>query len=1824
MIVSVLVAGTVPLAMSASAEEDTELLHTVEIGVHLDMDTAIMDIIEDDDLDLFMHGVDGVVWMQGPPVWFEELDTWEVHGSYNNLLLNPSREGDETEAMLEALDAGWIEDPDEVRWLANNADGDWTINPFAHNDIRFALNYISREGMIEDLLDGLGTSRYGWMDSRLPVWQEHFVQSIEQKYDFTPEGDEAFMEDIVQWAMEEIQEEVAFGEVTGSMDEGWYYEHEESDTEEHQIEIIGIARIEDWRVDLAERVNDMLEDMGFDTTTDERDGAGSIPLVFDAAPDPYDEVTWHFYTGGWVATTAVAWPDVAANQMYNPWYGFMHAQGPTEHWNYDEEGYRDTVGPSSRVREELEAGAEEAGEDIWAHEDVTIEEMDAYGMALDAAEFDDIDEYWEMLTNVAQRGIEESVRVFMTTGIDFYPYDGDAIGAMVIESVNGYDTYFGPRTMQVEDGELGATLLTGIDRPFMDNWNLYGGSDDVYTIYPQRMMREKPNWPHPRTGLSTETINYWSEGPDLDPKQGEWDGEIYYGPEDDPMEQDVEIPEDAVDYDPVANEWVEAEAEYSYVKATYDTYEEHVWHCGTEFSVKDIMAWHARERRLAEDDNIEEDYEDIYYAPHEALSGPNFGSIQALEFDEDAGTYSVYTNYNFPDESQIGGYHSYAPETHPLTYEVWDHLHGGTSWQDYAEDDWADDTWHYEAGMDVWIHQIAEPQVRNAVIPIMEEMIEQEYVPAYYTEGEVPIDVDTDDVIAEMENLVEFMDDTGHSYVGLGPFYMTEYDEEVQELHLERHEDYGFDFDQDWDPDSEYEDGYWSERFHIVELALTDMIVPRFVDMADGPFEAITEGSMSELFPEVVDDPITEADVEEYEYVLYDEAGDEVATVDEEDIELDEQATWSEFIAEIPVDDAEIGYHDLEFRALPEGEVAFETISSEVILLFDPDLTYHTFEFAEELIGLDEDFEATAELDVEIEADEGDTAIIELFDDEDEVVDTWEEELGEGESFDDTITYELEGRDAIGDYRAEGRDADGNIIGEDEFTVLGANPTITELSFLEQPAHAQALQVDETLGTAPHEIGITAEGYNPGAEWTANPAVDPAANILMFNDGNQAGDVTIQLDGEEVAWLEAAGGSGVLAADWDLANFPDDIPDPVVDDDPLHYIFEEAGDYTLEIVAEYGWTWEEGEDPIEYGEPAGEEVLEEIEIEVGEEDLEDTLSLVVEDDVETTDPMGVDESYTIEHSYTYDEAGLYDVFFGHMVADDFVPQLDEEVHVSWLDVIDFSVEEDEFPVDTPITFEAEVENVNDAEEVVYFYIGDEEIYNETIPAEETAEIEFEHEFVEIGGYDIALNDDLGTLDMVSVTAFPDEASLTWVEDLDYTLDEAEATITGEIDNEGFGEADDVELTLEDEDEEIESWEYTIEERGELTIEETHVFDEAGEYTATLTSEYIEDQEITIVVEGEINWIENLAVNGEEDEITIETDETVDITAEVENVGEFDIDIELMVNDEEIGSWTIGPGEDESIDETYTFDEEGDYTVSLYDQEVDVTVMEPGEVELEEFTVNEEDEEVEIELGDEVEIYAEVYNGLLEEVEMTVWIEDEDGDIPAGPHEYEETIAAGETGIIDESFEEHEGWWTGDYVVYLEVEDYIDESIDVTVYEELDYELEIDSTDGGEVVEPGEGGFEYEEDDFPVDLEAEADDDYEFVEWTGDTDYIEDTDEAETIFELPDEEGTYSITAEFEEEDEPELDMMWIIVIVVIVIIIIALVAMAMMKKPPAEEEEFEEEFEEEDDLFEEEEEDLFEEEAEEEDLFEEEEEDLFDEEAEEEDLFEEEEPEEEL
>jgi len=1453
MIVSVLVIGGLSvLGTSARGQDDEgELIDSIDFTVTLDMESGAATVY-DGDADLFMHSVDGLVYQGLPEEWRLGLDTWTVLGSYNNWFINPAHEGHETPQMGEAVDEGWIDSPEEVQWLANDADGDWTVNPFAHGDIRFAMQYLNREEMVEDLMGGFGVPRFGPTSATLEVWAEWFEEPIEEDYDLDGEGDMARVEWIIEQAMLEIQDEVAFGEVSGGMD-GWYYEAPDGD--EHQIEIKIMGRIEDWREDKASWMASILADMGFDTSVDPVDSATAIPRAFYGV---YDNLEYHMYTGGWISTTASYFQTTATNQMYAPWYGFMHTWA-TGHWNYNEEGMDDPIGPSQRVTDEY--GLPDLT-------DQTVADMNELGMELDMGQVVTEENYWEGTADLMQMGFAESIRVFMVDDQSFYPYNPDQLLAAVPEAINGYDTYFGPRTMRTDDGTLDAILLTGEDRPYMDNWNVEEGSSDVYGEYQRRVARDYPTWVHPQTGRGIQVNMYWGETyydeARTDPfdrqedgvsSDFEWDGEELIG--------NLDVPDEAVDYVPgyvedlelewddedemwtstdvVAEvqewksvEWLQTTEEAELTDdpeilgdpdATEDeliVYEPliedqaatssrleinqfHTWHDGQEFCIRDVFAWYGRMRELGSP------YTEPVSSGRVDSSGPWFANVQAMEWDAEEQAVTVYGMYPFPDDDAIGGYYAgslaaeseFWPETHPLTYYAWDHMHSDT---EYA----AEEGYNYESGeQEFWIHQLSEEH-SNVMVDTLDEMIDAGYIPEPLDEGRMPDHIqefamDMDEFEASRDSISAFVDDTSHSYLGFGPFRIDDYDPVGHDMSISRWEDYGFPFDgetaydvleragipeDEWDDhvkdgmgDYVYENGYWSEQFEIEEIRFDILEIPVSVERGED-IEVSADGHYAFLFPETRREALGEH-MEDYRFTVRDEmGGDILVEVGADEIDLTDFDDFSEFSGLIPTDDVDPGEYWVTVEALPLGEDdwSFAVTIADTVAVTAPDLNLEAVDFTidPEVAGVGED--VTISGTVENIGDADDTAVFYAEDEAGEREMIHEVDVAEGQEEEVEFTYSS---DHYGTYMIRMFD------GEDQFV-----SDIGEVTFEGSDVQVGSLTVDPQFGGVPLDVTITV-----GAQ----------------NLGNIDGEVDVEVDGEVIETLTF---------------------------EPSDTIIFETFEYTFEEIGEY-------------------------EITVGEH---------------------VESVEVVER-----------VYFEGVSLD--VP---EEVMVG----------------DTE-TITAEVDS-HEEDTTAYIYVDDEMVHEEAIT--EMGEHEFSTDYT----FDVAGEIDVEVRDEEDRTVMSETVNV--LESYELTINvEGEGTTDPEPGTHTYAEGEDVEVEA-------------IPDEGHMFVEWTGDH-ESEEDTITVTMD--SDMEITAHFEeepdpAEFAWIDDLAVDGETDELEIEEGDEVEITAEIENVGDETGEVVLEVNGVE-WEYTVEGGETLDIEETHEFEDEGEYDVTLLDQSVTVIVEEEEDV-----------------------------------------------------------------------------------------------------------------------------------------------------------------------------------------------------------------------------------------------------------------------------------------
>ncbi|MFP4608625.1 MAG: CARDB domain-containing protein [Candidatus Aenigmatarchaeota archaeon] len=510
-------------------------------------------------------------------------------------------------------------------------------------------------------------------------------------------------------------------------------------------------------------------------------------------------------------------------------------------------------------------------------------------------------------------------------------------------------------------------------------------------------------------------------------------------------------------------------------------------------------------------------------------------------------------------------------------------------------------------------------------------------------------------------------------------------------------------------------------------------------------------------------------------------------------------------------------------------------------------------------------------------------------------------------------------------------------------------------------------------------------------------------------------------------------------------------------------------------------------------------------------DVEDTQTIEFTVDGELTDSLqitlGPEETSEEQFTWQTQDPGEYDLEISSY--DDLdevtVTVLEEGVFdVTILDHDERVVEGDEVSVQYRIT---NTKTEEDTQTIEFSVNGTvEDSVEVTLEPGEEYEDQFTWQSVDPGEFElkVASEDDD---DIETVTVLEEGILTVWIDDHDEEVVEGdEMTLNYTVWNTGDAElSQEIEFIIDSELQDSE--EVTLAGGEQYESEFTWQTEEgdAGEHALMVASEDSEEEATVTVLEPAFFEID---ITEYDEEVT--EGEDVVINYSVTNTGDIE-DIQTV-------EFTVDGGSEEDLELTLAPGEE-------HDDEFIWTAGDPGEYIV---GVRSEDDEEEV----TVTVIEEV-------IEYTLTISAGEGgttDPEPGNYSYEE----GENVTV--TAKPGENWsfshWEGDFPEGEETSEEITITLDsdkeVTAHFEEDeepvveYELTVESTEGGEVIEPGEDTFEYEE-NVNVNIEAVAEDGYEFVEWTGDVDEIDDTTASETTITILDD---YTITAEFEEEEEP--------------------------------------------------------------------------------------------
>ena len=181
------------------------------------------------------------------------------YGSFNELLLNPA-----------------VDENDEPFFQ------DGRFNAFGLRSVREAMYYlIDRNYIVEEILNGLGVARWTMLDPNFPPYTQAIeaCRALELKYQ---------ADDATAWALIEADMMAAGAELIAGL---WHYNGE-------PVEIIGLIRVEDERLEIGNYFADKLEAQGFTVERIERRSAELAPIWLLGNPNDGE---WSYYTGGWIS-----------------------------------------------------------------------------------------------------------------------------------------------------------------------------------------------------------------------------------------------------------------------------------------------------------------------------------------------------------------------------------------------------------------------------------------------------------------------------------------------------------------------------------------------------------------------------------------------------------------------------------------------------------------------------------------------------------------------------------------------------------------------------------------------------------------------------------------------------------------------------------------------------------------------------------------------------------------------------------------------------------------------------------------------------------------------------------------------------------------------------------------------------------------------------------------------------------------------------------------------------------------------------------------------------------------------------------------------------------------------------------------------------------------------------------------------------------------------------------------------------------------------------------------------------------------------------------
>jgi peptide/nickel transport system substrate-binding protein len=599
---------------------------------------------------------------------------------------------------------------------------DGRLNPFSVPAIREALNWlIDREYIAEEIYQGLAIPRYTPVTPTFPDYPRYIetFRAIELRYQHDPDR----AREIITREMEALGAELVDGV--------WHYKGE-------PVEIIGLIRVEDERLEIGDYIATLLEDLGFVVRRDYKTSREAAPCWIFTDPA---EGCFHYYTAGWVTT--------AINRDQGGNFDFFYTTRglPFPLW----QAY--TPDP----------------------------EFDEICDRLGRRDFTTLEERAELFARAVELALKDSVRVWV---VHESPYFLFRKGLSVASDLAGgvYGSWLWAYAIRWE-GQVGGTVNVGVIDIINEPWNPIGGTNWIYDMMPIRGTADIPTLPDPYTGLvHPQRV----ERAEVTVKEGlpvgvtlDW-VTLEFAPE-------IQVPEDAwIDWDATEQRFITVGEKHpegltALTKTVIyyaDDFLGQPLHDGSTVDIEDIVLGMILtfDRAKPESAIFDESAVPGFESFQQYFKGVRIVSEDPLVIETYMDLWYLDAEY-IADAATWDAYYDQGPGFwHVLAIGI---LAEGAGELAFTAD--KADTLGVE-----WMNLIAGPSL-EVLMGYLDQAIAETFIPYEPTLGQYITEAEAQ---ARYQNLLNWYNDKGHFWVSNGPFYLADVDPVAGIIVLEKFADF--------------------------------------------------------------------------------------------------------------------------------------------------------------------------------------------------------------------------------------------------------------------------------------------------------------------------------------------------------------------------------------------------------------------------------------------------------------------------------------------------------------------------------------------------------------------------------------------------------------------------------------------------------------------------------------------------------------------------------------------------------------------------------------------------------------------------------------------------------------------------------------------------------------------------------------------------------------------------------------------------------------------------------------------------------------------------